>query len=160
MSAFHGDRGQGLTAEFIETYPIEDRNCWTSRCHGDHPYEDGFTLPKNVPAVIGAGTLQKFPNASILRAYIFAAMPYWNPASLSEEETWQLTAFILRENRQWAAQQELNAANADTVLIGTTVAAPTNSQPSSAAIPMLFISGAFILILFFVFQRLRKNKDL
>jgi hypothetical protein len=59
----HGDRGQGLTAEFMETYPVEDRNCWESGCHGKRPYENGFTLPTTVPALIGEGTLRRINNA-------------------------------------------------------------------------------------------------
>src|SRR5688572_32694717 len=63
----HGDRGQGLTDEFREIYPPEDRNCWDSGCHRKRPYENGFTLPTVVPALIGPGTLQKFSNATFLR---------------------------------------------------------------------------------------------
>src|ERR1051325_452370 len=45
----HGDRGQGLTDEFREVYPPEDRNCWNSGCHGKRPYQNGFTLPTAIP---------------------------------------------------------------------------------------------------------------
>jgi mono/diheme cytochrome c family protein len=50
----HGDQGQGLTDEFRNRqYPPEDVNCWESGCHGERPYENGFTLPKTVPVLIG-----------------------------------------------------------------------------------------------------------
>jgi cytochrome c len=94
----HGDRGQGLTEEFKQAYPKEEQNCWSSGCHGNRPYESGFTLPKVIPPIIGAGTLQRFPNALVLRSYISVTMPWWNPASLTEEESWHVTAFLLREN--------------------------------------------------------------
>src|SRR6266545_7518071 len=68
----HGDRGQGLTDEFRQVYPAEDSNCWNSGCHGNRPYDQGFTLPTKIPALVGQGALQKFPNAAVLRAYIFA----------------------------------------------------------------------------------------
>ena len=83
----HGDRGQGLTDEFRETYPPEEVNCWQSGCHGERPYDNGFKLPAGIPALVGADALQKFPNAAILQAYIQAAMPFWKPGSLAEEES-------------------------------------------------------------------------
>ncbi len=155
----HGDRGQGLTEEFKQTYPAEDRNCWKSGCHGARPYENGFTLPTNIPAVVGAGALQKFPNAVVLRAYIFAAMPYWRPASLTEEETWQVTAFILRENNLWPGQDELTASNASLILIAPPQTSPTPQPASTTALsPFPFLVGFIVLILLLIFARMFKKK--
>lgn len=157
----HGDRGQGLTDEFIQTYPEEDRNCWASGCHGKRPYDKGFTLPTGIPAVIGAGTLQKFPNAAGLRSYIFAAMPYWKPGNLTDEESWQVTAFILRENKLWISQDELTASNADLILVGAPQATPT-PQPvpvlsiTQPYMPIILAAGIFIL--FLLFQRIFRSK--
>ncbi len=145
----HGDRGQGLTEEFKQTYPEEDRNCWNSGCHGARPYENGFTLPKMIPPVIGAGTLQKYPNALILRSYIFATMPYWKPASLTEEESWQVTAFLLRENNLWTTQEELTASNAELVLVGPPQAVAT-PQPSPSSISSWALSPALLIVSFLV----------
>jgi cytochrome c len=158
----HGDRGQGLTEEFKQSYPVEDRNCWNSGCHGQRPYENGFTLPMKIPAVIGPETLQKFPNASILRSYIFATMPYWRPASLTEEESWQVTAFLLRENNLWTTQEELTASNADLVLVSTPQAIPTLQPPAAAASwtlsPIPFIVGfIFLTLLIFLLRVFRKK---
>lgn len=155
----HGDRGQGLTEEFKQTYPAEDRNCWNSGCHGKRPYENGFTLPTTIPAVIGAGTLQKFPNALVLRSYIFAAMPYWRPASLTEEESWQVTAFLLRENNVWIAREGLTEANADRIQINAPMAAatpqPSFSITSSIAFFLLFLIGCAVLIFLAFFRKHR-----
>jgi len=111
----HGDRGQGLTDEFREVYPPEDRNCWNSGCHGKRPYANGFTLPTVVPALIGPGTLQKFPTAANLHGYISAAMPFWKKGSLTEDESWQVTAFLLRENGFWRGTVDLDESNARSV---------------------------------------------
>lgn len=127
----HGDRGQGLTDEFRDTYPKEDRFCWNSGCHGARPYDNGFKLPMTIPAVVGAGTLQKFADASVLEGYIKGAMPFWKPGSLTDDQTWQVTAFILRANGLWDARVELNASNADQVRVGAKEAVPT-STPGSA----------------------------
>ena len=158
----HGDTGQGLTDEFRLTYPEEERNCWTSGCHGNKPYEDGFTFPKYIPPLIGTATLQKFPNAEILRSYIFAAMPYWRPGSLTEDESWQVTAFILRENNLWAAQDELNASTASRILVGSPPAIPT-PQPLAAALlaspPLLpSIIGFIVLIFLILLLRIFRKK--
>lgn len=121
----HGDRGQGLTEEFRETYPPEEQYCWERGCHGDRPYEFGFTLPMNVPAVVGpSAALGKFTTAARLNAYIMAAMPYWKPGSLTEEEGWLVTAFILRENGI-QIDENLDASNAEQVLLSQTNLLPT-----------------------------------
>ncbi len=146
----HGDRGQGLTEEFRQTYPVEDQNCWVSGCHGNRPYDSGFTLPTAIPAVVGSNVLQNFETAASLRSYIFAAMPYWKPASLTEEETWQVTAFILRENKLWPASEELTASNAGSIPVRPPVAIPTPqpSLPVILSVPRLqVVVGAIFLIL-------------
>jgi mono/diheme cytochrome c family protein len=159
----HGDRGQGLTEEFKQTYPAEDRNCWNSGCHGKRPYENGFTLPLTVPAIIGSGTLQKFPNASVLRSYIFAAMPFWKPASLTEEQSWQVTAFLLRENNLWTAGEELTASNADLVRVSTTQAVATPQPPAAPAAswklsPIYFMVVFIVLLLVLFLLRIFRKK--
>lgn len=121
----HGDRGQGLTDEFRETYPPEEQYCWERGCHGERPYEFGFTLPMNVPAVIGKdAALGKFSNAATLNAYIMAAMPYWKPGSLTEEEGWLVSAFILRENGI-PLDGDLDASNAEEILLAPPELSPT-----------------------------------
>jgi hypothetical protein len=94
----HGDRGQGLTPEFRSLYPPDHQNCWTSGCHGDRPYEAGFTIPQSVPALIGPEALTNFNSAKDLFAFMGARMPFQEPGSLKEDAYWQLTAFLLREN--------------------------------------------------------------
>ena len=144
----HGDKGQGLTDEFRTTYPPEDQYCWARGCHGPRPYDEGFTLPMNIPALIGpeAG-LGKFSTAFTLEAYIRSAMPFWNPGSLTDEETWRITAFLLRENGIPYSGQ-LDALNADKVLLPSSmpVLTPTPSlSPTSGR-----NSASWVLILFII----------
>ncbi len=128
----HGDLGQGLTDEFRDAYPPEDRNCWNSGCHGERPYDNGFKLPHSIPAVIGKGTLQKFSNAAVLYGYIRGAMPFWKPGSLTDEEAWSVTAFILRQNGLWDGRAELNESNAAQVQVAAPEATstPTVTEPA------------------------------
>jgi hypothetical protein len=67
--------------------------------------------------VIGPTTLAKFTDAAQLNAYIRAAMPFWKPGSLTEEDAWRVTAFILRQNNLWEDKDELGASNAADVKI-------------------------------------------
>lgn len=112
----HGDVGQGLTEEFRIQYPHEDQNCWESGCHGDRPYDNGFTLPTAVPAVIGEDTLTRFQTLGTLYTFTQASMPYWNPNSLTEQEYLALTAFMARANGYWDGEV-LTAANVHEMML-------------------------------------------
>ena len=162
----HGDKGQGLTDEFRTTYPPEEQYCWNRGCHGEVPYEQGFTIPKKIPAVIGGTTLAKFSDAAQLNAYIRVAMPFWKPGSLTEEDAWRVTAFILRQNNLWDDQTELNASNAATVKIpraafltpvGTPPQTETPTGSRSAIWIILIIVLALIGLLMFILKKSRNT---
>jgi len=151
----HGDQGQGLTDEFRATYPPEEQYCWERGCHGEVPYESGFTLPKKIPAVIGQTTLAKFSDAAQLNSYVRAAMPFWKPGSLTEEESWRVTAFILRENRLWDDVKDLNESNAAGVKIPrgaflTPVATPQQVEVSNGSGGNGWVILIAVLLLFLV----------
>lgn len=130
----HGDKGQGLTDEFRTTYPPEEQYCWERGCHGENPYEAGFTLPMQIPALIGEGTLTKFSDAAQFNSYIRATMPFWKPGLLTEEESWQVTAFLLRANGLWDDSSELDASNASEVIVSrqAQTPVPTPGQPQAS----------------------------
>ena len=160
----HGDRGQGLTLEFRETYPSEEVDCWQSGCHGKSPYENGFALPMSIPAVIGENTLQKFSNAAMLQSYIFAAMPFWKPGSLTEEDAWKVTAFVLRENNLWSGAVALDASNAGEVAIPRGVLTPVVTpqqaevQKGGGTIGWIILIGSLSMLFILVFI-LKKSKN-
>ncbi|MCA9988769.1 MAG: c-type cytochrome [Anaerolineales bacterium] len=97
----HGDQGQGLTDEWRAQYPQEERNCWASGCHGAQPYEDGFTLPRAVPAIVGTDSLLRFATVGDLYEYIRVTMPYEYPAVLSDEEYLAVAAFLAQAHEVW-----------------------------------------------------------
>ncbi|HEX6033031.1 MAG TPA: c-type cytochrome, partial [Anaerolineales bacterium] len=159
----HGEKGQGLTEEFRQTYPPEENNCWESGCHGKNPYQYGFKLPTKVPAVIGEAALAKFSDASQLHSYIRAAMPYWKPGSLSEEESWRVTAFLLRENHLWNGEAELNASNAADVRILrrtflTPAAIPTPADARDQSATWIWLSLSIVLLLIVAIFILNRRK--
>ena len=155
----HGDLGQGLTDEFRDAYPPEDRNCWESGCHGERPYDNGFKLPTSIPAVVGADALQKFSNAAVLQAYIKAAMPFWKPGSLTDDDAWAVTAFLLRENGLREDRAELNASNADRVRVRATEAESTPEPPVEDEDPAAgWLIGGSAAVLLFVLWLMRRSK--
>ena len=96
--ACHGDRGQGLTDEWRATWAPADRNCWQSKCHASNHPPEGFDLPRVVPPVVGPEILPKYQTAEGLHAYLKARMPWYAPGTLTDEEYWQLTAYLARAN--------------------------------------------------------------
>jgi cytochrome c len=163
----HGDKGQGLTDEFRTTYPPEEQYCWERGCHGERPYENGFTIPKIIPGLIGPGTLYKFTDAAQLNSYIRATMPFWKPGSLTAEEAWQVTAFILRENGIWNDAAELNETNAGNVRISrqplTPLPTPQQAEVQNGggggAWIFLLSAGLLLFILLLVFKRSRSARE-
>jgi len=114
----HGDRGQGLTEDYLNILNPEDRNCWQSKCHAaNHPFE-GFEIPKYAPAIIGPGELEPFRTALVLHDYLVARMPWQAPGSLSEDGYWQLTAYLLRANGYDPGQLPLNEERAAAISLG------------------------------------------
>lgn len=110
--ACHGDRGQGLTHEFRQLYPPDHQNCWTSGCHGERPYEGGFTLPESIPPVIGPQALSGFEDAPGLSQYVRAAMPWHDPGSLSSQEYDRIIVFLLRENDMEVDEELIGSGSA------------------------------------------------
>jgi mono/diheme cytochrome c family protein len=97
----HGDRGQGLTDEWRAQYPKEDQYCWNNGCHGNLPYENGFTLPKHVPALIGDSSLLRFQTMAELSTYVDERMPFEYPGALNDEERLAVVAYLARAHDKW-----------------------------------------------------------
>jgi cytochrome c len=146
----HGERGQGLTDEFRETYPPEEQYCWERGCHGERPYDYGFKLPMKVPALIGPeAALGKFTTAARLNAYIRTAMPFWKPGSLTEEESWLVTAFLLRENGIQISKN-VDASNAEQIVLSLPGLPPTpmpEAVAENAKQPAVPIASEWLLAL-------------
>lgn len=154
--ACHGDVGQGLTEEWRDAFGAEDRNCWQSNCHGyDYPPQ-GFHIPKDklAPAVAGSGKLSRFKNAQELHDYIHANMPWWDPGQLTDEESWQVTSYILTLHKVMPKQFDLTDTTASAIRTQQAVPQPGNDRPA-----ILTLTGILALAaLGFIAQDLRKNK--
>jgi cytochrome c5 len=135
----HGNRGQGLTADWIATWAPADQNCWQSKCHAANHPPDGFSLPHYVPPLVGAQFLSRFKTAMDLYNYISQAMPWQDPGYLALNQYWQVAAFLLRLNGMDPGQNVLNAQNASSFEITQPAAqaAPdtVTSDPTSTPVP-------------------------
>ena len=154
--ACHGDVGQGLTEEWRDAYGPVDRNCWQKGCHGnDHP-EHGFLIPKDmvIPAVAGPGRLTRFKNAQELHDFISASMPWWDPGQLTDEESWEVSAYILKLHKVMPVDFVLTYSNASAITTQYPVPQPANDRPAVIALTGLLGLSALGLLL----QDVRKQK--
>jgi cytochrome c5 len=133
--ACHGDKGQGLTDDWRAQWEPEDQNCWQSKCHAqyNHP-PDGFYMPQ-VPAVLGQ-PIRNFGTALNLYTYNHNFMPWHDRGSMTEKESWSVTAYLLKINGIDPGP-DLNvetAANIDLSVIDPNLG-PTPVPPSPEAQP-------------------------
>ncbi|MFL7868427.1 MAG: cytochrome b N-terminal domain-containing protein, partial [Anaerolineales bacterium] len=137
----HGDRGQGLTDEWRVSFEPEERDCWASGCHGPDFPENSFEIPETgVPALTGAGKLASFTNAFELHSFIRENMPLFPPGSLTEAETWDVTAYLLRLNDIQLASIALDKTNSSAIPIHHKVIPPKSEIPGS-----LILAGVLVL---------------
>lgn len=145
--ACHGNWGQGLTDEWRATgFGAEDQYCWQSKCHASNHPPQGFVLPKSIPPLLGVGSLTRFSTAAELYDVIFASMPWWNPGSLSSEDAWALTAYLLRARGEITGDVTLTAANAPIYRLHAGVPSVVDERPGVIGLVLLFIVAMLLLI--------------
>jgi cytochrome c5 len=144
-SACHGGRGQGLTDEWRASWAPSDRNCWQSKCHAVNHPPDGFVLPRSAPAIIGPGALAKFASAADVHAFIKASMPWQQPGSLTDEEYWQLTAFLVRANGH--GDLTLAPTNATAIKLATPTVPPSSAPVAASPAAISWSNMRWVLVL-------------
>ncbi len=122
--ACHGDKGQGLTPDWIAQWAPEDQNCWQLKCHAENHPPEGFVLPREVPPVLGAEVADRFRDGQQLHNYIAAAMPWQDRGVLQPEEYWQVTAYLLTQHGVDLTGVTLDADNAASFEMSTGAATP------------------------------------
>ncbi|MBI5294919.1 MAG: cytochrome bc complex cytochrome b subunit [Chloroflexi bacterium] len=140
--ACHGNAGQGLTDEWREVAFGEDMDCWTSKCHASNHPPQGFEFPRIVPALAGGGKLGRFTSAQQLYDYVYAMMPWWNQGSLTTDQAWQVTAFLLKMNDTLPAGIPLDGKVASAIPVHRKLNTPQNDVPFSLA-----LAAALVLIM-------------
>lgn len=139
--ACHGDWGQGLTDEWRATWG-EDQNCWQSKCHAANHPPWGFELPHAVPAVLGVGSMVRLRTASELHESIATTMPWWNPGSLTEEQAWGVTAYLLQKRGELADGIPLDRGTAPVIRLHAPAAKPVEYRPR-----VLLLAGVLTITL-------------
>jgi len=137
----HGDRGQGLADEWRTSFEPDERDCWASGCHGpDFPENSFEILETGAPAISGPGNLARFSNAFELHRFVGENMPLFPPGSLTEEEAWDVTAYVLQLNESQPAGITLDETNSSAIPIHHKVSTPESEIPGT-----LILSGVLAL---------------
>jgi len=140
-SACHGDRGQGLTEEWRNSYTSQERNCWQSGCHGSDFPDNSFFIPETgAPALAGLGKLTRFSNAFELQGFILENMPFFPASSITSEEATSLTAYILHMNGSQPEGLTLNKGNSAAITVHRKVDVPGSRFPGT-----LILAGVLFL---------------
>lgn len=99
----HGDQRQGLTDEFRQIWVEDHQNCWARGCHGGRIEDEGFPLPRYIPALTD---LSRFSTLSALQEYLKATHPPQTPGVLSNEEYHAVAVFLAHNCTVGPAEQE------------------------------------------------------
>ncbi len=139
----HGDKGQGLTEDWANSFPPEEKNCWDSGCHADDAPENSFILPQaGIPALAGAGALARFSNTFELQTYIRENMPFNRSGTLTEVEAWSLTAYLLRMNERELPDFTLDKTSGAAVSVHRKVTPPESQIPGGLVMVGVLILAA------------------
>ena len=126
----HGDQGQGLDAEWRSTFAPAAQDCWESGCHGEDPPDNSFILPEaGAPALAGPGALPQFSTAFELGTYIHESMPFSPTGSLTEDQAWELTAYILHLNNKSNPELTLSGPNSAAIPVHQDIELPGTELP-------------------------------
>lgn len=139
----HGDIGQGLTEDWANSFPPEEKNCWDSGCHAEDAPKNSFILPQTgIPALAGAGTLARFSNTFELQTYIHDNMPFNRSGTLTEVEAWSLTAYILRMNDRELPDFTLDKTSGAAISVHRKVTPPESQVPGGLVVVGVLILAA------------------
>jgi mono/diheme cytochrome c family protein len=106
----HGDVGQGLTDEWRAVWVDDHQNCWAKGCHGGRVDDEGFPIPRTIPAVIGSQAgMAQHATEDELAAYLVQTHPPQRPGQLEKQEYEEVTAFLWHENGREPAATDQSA---------------------------------------------------
>lgn len=95
---YHGDVGQGLTDEFRAIWAEDHQNCWAHGCHAGNSGDEGFPIPRLVPALVSSTKLAKFSSEQDLFSYLKATHPPQTPGVLTDAEYLAIAGYVFSMN--------------------------------------------------------------
>jgi quinol-cytochrome oxidoreductase complex cytochrome b subunit/mono/diheme cytochrome c family protein len=144
----HGDYGQGLTDEWRDSFGPDERDCWQSGCHGPDFPENSFEIPSDgVPGVAGPGKLARFSNTFELQNFVQENMPLFPPGSLTEEEAWSVTAYLLRLHDTGVSTITLDQNNGSAIPVHRVVSSPGSEIPGALIFAGVLVFAAVGMVL-------------
>jgi hypothetical protein len=162
--ACHGDKGQGLTPDWVAQWDLEPNACWESKCHASNHPPEGFVLPRSIPGVVSPVIQARFATALELHDFLQSTMPWHAPGSREPEEYWQLTAYLLELNGVDPGPVPLDAESSAAVVWGAQPATPTPpavethpAQKFLTPVILLAVGVAFIIIVY-LFLKLKNSR--
>lgn len=139
----HGNQGQGLAAAWRAAAAPGYQDCWAAGCHGEDAPPNSFTLPgAGAPALAGPGALPRFTTAFELGTYIQENMPFSPAGSLTQDQAWELTAFLLSLNNRGDPALSLDGANSAAIPLREPANLPEKSLPGAALLALVLALGA------------------
>lgn len=114
----HGDRGQGLTDEWRMVWVEDHRNCWARGCHGGRQEDEGFPIPKVIPAVIAIESsvsvaLTNYSTSEELTTYLKDTHPPQQPGRLQDDEYQALAVYLWAANMREESLEASGDADAE-----------------------------------------------
>jgi len=142
----HGDQGQGLTADWRAAFAPEYQDCWAAGCHGQDALENSFTIPvAGAPALAGSGALPRFSTAFELGTYIQESMPLVPNGSISTDQAWELSAYLLSLNNKTFSDLELSGSTSAAIPIHREVKLPESEYPGVLVLTLvLFLAAGLV----------------
>ena len=137
----HGDKGQGLTEDWVNSFPPEERIVGTRAVMPATRLQNSFVIPQTgIPALAGAGKLARFSNSFELYRFIHENMPFFRSGSLTSEEAWSLSAYILRMNDRELPNFTLDETSGAAISVHHKTSLPESQIPGG-----LILVGVLVL---------------
>lgn len=153
----HGDRGQGLTDEWRAVWVEDHQDCWGRGCHGGRVQDEGFPLPKYIPAVISsADALQRFVTPEDLYNYLKTTHPPQDPGYLQEDEYRAVTTFLLVENGRLPGNAEFKPTVTEQPELSNNLSTEASPQKQTF-VTEIFAGSIFAVLVIVVVCLLRRR---
>ena len=123
----------------------------------------GLRSPKWFPLWLGQVHLQSFPLLQTCTGLSTPSMPFQKPNSLSDDDYYKITAFLLRQNGLIDTQTDVNELNVAQIVVSRATPVPTpqpsnNVQGGGGALGWIILVGSLVALFILLFA-LKKSRN-